>query len=68
MERMSMAQACGEAPTPDTAWVPGVDFDPHDDEEMEVMREVWARDLHEKVARLEDENARLRAQLYPDAE
>lgn len=63
-----MAQACGEAPTLDTAWTPGVDFDPHDDEEMEIMHLVWERDLHDKVQRLEKENLRLRAELYPDCE
>lgn len=66
MEYRTMAQACGEVPMSDTAWVPGVDFDPHDDDEMEIMHLVWDRDLHDKVNRLEDENLRLRTALYGD--
>lgn len=63
MQTMTMAQACGEAPILDTAWVPGVDFDPSDDDEMEIMRLVWDRDRHDRADRLERENALLRARL-----
>lgn len=32
-------------------WIPGVDFDPHDPEEMEVMRLVWERERFERNRR-----------------
>jgi hypothetical protein len=61
----SMAEAVGEA-THHTGWVAGEDFDPSDPEEMETMRLVWDRERHDKIARLEAENARLRALLATD--
>jgi hypothetical protein len=42
-------------------WVPGVDFDPTDPEEMEVMKVVWEREKFDRIHALEEENARLRA-------
>lgn len=63
MQTMTMAQACGEAPILDTGWVPGVDFDPTDDDDMDIMRLVWDRDRHDRADRLEAENRRLRARL-----
>lgn len=63
MGMITMAQACGEAPILDTGWVPGVDFDPNDDDEMEIMRLVWDRDRHDRASRLERENQNLRARL-----
>lgn len=48
---------------PDTVWIPGVDFDPHDHDEMEVMRVVWEKEHRDKIAQLERENDRLRMEL-----
>lgn len=60
----SMAQAAGEEPVDESpGWVPGVDFDPHDDEQMDVMREVWSREKADRATRLERENDRLRARI-----
>lgn len=44
-------------------WVPGVDFDPSDPEEMEVMRDVFERERMDSVRHLQQENARLRGLL-----
>lgn len=44
-------------------WVAGIDFDPHDEEEMEVMRVVWEREKYDRLAELERENVRLREAL-----
>jgi hypothetical protein len=63
MMNMTMAQACGEAPILDTGWTPGVDFDPHDEEEMQVMHLVWQREARDNAARLEAENNRLRERI-----
>lgn len=60
---MTLAQACGEAPVSSLGWVPGVDFDPHDEDEMETMRLVWERERYDRIAELERENAELRARL-----
>ena len=62
-EYMTMAQACGEAPVPAAVWVPGVDFDPYDPDEMEVMRDVWEGERMSRIAELEIENDALRARL-----
>lgn len=51
---------------PDTAWIPGVDFDPYDHDEMEVMKFIWEKERMDKIAQLERENASLRAQLEDD--
>lgn len=48
---------------PDTAWIPGIDFNPHDSDEMEIMHVIWERERLDKMAQLERENATLRAQL-----
>jgi hypothetical protein len=53
----SMAEACGEVEYGSRGWVSGVDFDPYDAEEMEVMQLVWDREKHDHVARVERENA-----------
>lgn len=44
-------------------WVAGIDFDPHDPEEMEVMHLVWEKEKYDKIERLERENAQLREAL-----
>lgn len=59
----SMAEACGEVEYTSRGWVPGVDFDPYDAEEMEVMQDVWENERYNRIAQLERENERLRAQL-----
>ena len=41
-------------------WVPGVDFDPHDPDEMEIMHVVWEGERLSAIERLEKENSRLR--------
>lgn len=63
MHTMSYAEAVGEIEPRSIAWVPGENFDPHDDEEMEVMRHVWAQERADRIAQLEAENAQLRAEL-----
>jgi hypothetical protein len=63
MEFITMAQACGEAPISSPGWVPGEDFNPFDDDDMEVMRLVWARESADEMARLRQENADLRARI-----
>jgi hypothetical protein len=63
MQYMTMAQACGEAPILDTGWVPGVDFDPYDTDEMEVMDLVWQRERADSAAVVRRENTELRARL-----
>jgi hypothetical protein len=60
---LSLAEACGEREH-HAGWVAGVDFDPSDPEEMEVMHLVWDRERYDSIARLEAENARLRSLLY----
>jgi hypothetical protein len=44
-------------------WVAGVDFDPSDPDEMEIMHAVWDQEKHDKIRLLEDENERLRQAL-----
>ena len=44
-------------------WVAGVDFDPRDPDEMEVISLVFEREKYDRMAQLERENARLRAQV-----
>ena len=44
-------------------WVPGVDFDPHDPDEMEIMKVVWEQEKYDRMARLERENRSLRERL-----
>lgn len=63
MHAMSYAEAVGEIEPRPIAWVPGENFDPHDPDEMEVMRHVWAQERADRIAALERENAQLRAEL-----
>lgn len=62
-EYMTYAQAVGEAPIGSPAFVAGVDFDPGDPEELEVVRLASSRHGIERIAHLEQENADLRNQL-----
>jgi hypothetical protein len=64
---MSMAEACGEV-THHRAWVPGVDFDPGNPDELDVMRLVWENERYDRIAVLERENERLRALLGDDVD
>jgi hypothetical protein len=63
MFEMTMAQACGEQPFSEVAWVPGVDFDPSDPDDVEAVLEASERHLSERMDRLERENALLRSML-----
>jgi hypothetical protein len=45
-------------------WIPGVDFDPHDSDEMEVMEHVWAQEKHDRMRQLEEENEMLRGIVH----
>lgn len=44
-------------------WVPGVDFDPHDPDEMEIMHVVWEQEKHDAMTALQRENDYLRQAL-----
>jgi hypothetical protein len=57
-----MAQACGDAPIPGPAFIPGVDFDPFDPEDREIIADVMARHRMEEDRRVERENGYLRAE------
>ena len=59
----SMAEADGQYLPGGPGWVPGVDFDPSDPEDMETMGLVWARERADRAARLERENERLRERI-----
>jgi hypothetical protein len=60
---LSLAEACGEVEPKPRGWVPGVDFDPTDPDEMEVMELVWERERHDTLAAKDREIASLRARL-----
>jgi hypothetical protein len=55
---MSLAEAAGET-VHHRGWVAGVDFDPSDPHEMEVMDLVWERERLDELARLREENETL---------
>lgn len=59
---MSLAEACGEA-THSRGWVSGIDFDPYDSDEMEIMELVWENERHDRMAELERENDFLRRRI-----
>ncbi len=44
-------------------WVPGVDFDPSDQDEMEIMHVVWEKEKYDKIASLEREIEELRSSV-----
>lgn len=52
-----------EGPRGSLVWTPGVDFDPTDPDEMEIMHLVWGREQASRVAALQRENQRLRERL-----
>lgn len=49
---------------PGSGWVAGVDFNPSDPDEMDVVRAVWEQEKHDRIRQLESENQRLRNELY----
>jgi hypothetical protein len=55
----------GREPNPLT-FTPGVDFDPWDAEEVEIVKLATGRDAADRLHRLEKENTRLRALLGGD--
>lgn len=63
----SMAEAVGEGVRRGLAFTPGVDFDPTDREEVEIVLEASHRDYRDRMgrenARLEQVNAELRQRL-----
>lgn len=63
MERMTYAQAVGEAPIGSAAFVAGLDYDGADPDEVEVVRFASETHRHERVRALEAENDALRAEL-----
>lgn len=60
---ITMAQACGEQPYGALAYVAGHDFDPSDPDDVEAVRAATENDAHARIEALEEENARLRAEL-----
>lgn len=59
----SLAEAV-DGPRPESAgWIPGVDFDPGDPEEMEVMADVFDRERQDTITRLTRENDNLRRRV-----
>lgn len=55
-------QEDGAEPAP-LAFVAGIDFDPYDHDEVEIIKDVMDRHAGERADRLERENQRLRARL-----
>lgn len=49
-------------------WAVGHDFDPSDQDEMEVMRLVFEKERYDRIRELERENNLLRALLEPNPE
>lgn len=47
-----------------SGWVPGVDFDPSDPDEMEIMSAVFEKEKYDRMAQLERENEQLRRELH----
>jgi hypothetical protein len=64
VERMTYAQAVGEKPLDSPAFVAGVDFDPYDEGEVEVVKLASERHRAETLEKLREENADLRAEVY----
>lgn len=60
---MTLAQAVGEAPPSPLSFVPGVDFDPYDEDERETVRLAMDRDMADRLRATQQENARLRLAL-----
>ena len=60
---MTMAQAVGDHDYPALTFIGGIDFDPTDPEEVEIVKLATERDAHDRMRALEDENHRLRMEL-----
>lgn len=56
-------QEDGREPAP-LFFTPGVDFDPYDADEVEIIKDAMGRDTASRMAHLERENARLRAIVH----
>jgi uncharacterized small protein (DUF1192 family) len=74
MEYMTMAEAVGEAPARPLTFIPGEDYDPYDEDDvaavglaMDLDRADRVRELEDRIADLERENARLRAEIVEQA-
>lgn len=59
MERMTYAQAVGEQPIGSPAFVAGDDFDPFDEDEVEVVKLASERHRYDRLAEAEREIAAL---------
>lgn len=46
-------------------FIPGVDFDPYDEDDIEIVNIASGRDAADRIRHLEQENARLR-RLFDD--
>ena len=57
---MTMAQAVGDVPLGSPAYIPGVDFDPSDEDDREAVRLASQWDAYHADRRLERENEALR--------
>lgn len=62
-DRPTLAEAIGEAPDRGLSFIPGVDFDPDDEDDRAAVSLAMEQDLHDRMQVLERENALLRAQL-----
>lgn len=62
-ERMTYRQAVGEEPIDSPVFFPGADFDPYDEDEVEVVRLASERHAADELARLRRENEDLRTEL-----
>lgn len=63
MEYLTMAQATGDAPMPGLSFVPGVDYDPYDEDDRATVALAMEIDMADRNRALSEENARLRAML-----
>lgn len=60
---LTMAQAVGEAPIGSPVFVAGIDFDPNDPDEVEVVKLASEQHRYDRISRLEEENRQLRSEL-----
>ncbi|MBF6085181.1 hypothetical protein IU485_27795 [Nocardia cyriacigeorgica] len=68
MHDMTLAQAVGEAPMPGLVFVPGVDFDPYDEEDRAAVALAMERDMADRLRAADRSNRQLREQLEEAAE
>jgi hypothetical protein len=60
---LTMAEACGEVEPRGVSFVPGVDFDPYDEYDVQAVRGAMENSRFDSLRRLERDNASLRAEL-----